>query len=53
MITKIHFHEKGEHRIMSANEFYIHSEIGTVLKENGIKPDDKRFMLVYVKTKGS
>lgn len=52
MDTLIHFRENGKHRIVSAeNEFYTHKEVLPILVENGIKPDDSRFMLTYKQTK--
>ena len=49
--TEIHFRELGKHRIMSGDGFYTHPEVLPLLVDNGIIPDDGRFMLTHNKKK--
>ena len=52
MDTIIHFREQGKHRIVSAEDItYNHKEVLPILVENGILPDDSRFILEYKQTK--
>ena len=56
MNTIIHFLQNGNKRTLAIEgEIFTHKEVLLMLVENGVLPDDNRFMFTYeqIKTKES